>query len=83
MQINIPKLKGKMAENDMTATKLASKIGVNRRLFYRKLSSGGGSFTVEELQNIVEALNMTPDEVMNIFFECQPHKCDLGGEKRG
>ena len=68
MQINIRKLKGKMAENDMTATKLASKIGVNRTTFYRKLNSGGGSFTVEELQNIVEALNMTPDEVMNIFF---------------
>lgn len=68
MQINIRKLKGKMAENDMTATKLASKIGVNRTTFYRKLSSGGGSFTVEELQNIVEALNMTPNEAMNIFF---------------
>ena len=68
MQINIPKLKGKMAENNINRTQLASKIGMARTTFYRKLKSGGGSFTVEEVQGIASALNMTPDEVMNIFF---------------
>lgn len=68
MQINIPKLKGKMAENNTNGAQLAGKIGVARTTFYRKLNSGGGSFTVEEVQGITSALNMTPDEVMNIFF---------------
>ena len=68
MQINIPKLKGKMAENNINRTQLASKIGMARTTFYRKLKSGGGSFTVEEVQGIASALNMTPDEVMNIFL---------------
>lgn len=68
MQINVPKLKGKMAESDINAAQLAGKIGVNRTTFYRKLNSGGGSFTVKELQGIVSALNMTPNEAMNIFF---------------
>lgn len=68
MQINIPKLKGKMAENNINRTQLADKIGVARTTFYRKLKSGGGSFTVEEVQGIASALNMTPDEVMNIFL---------------
>ena len=68
MQINIPKLKGKMAENNINRTQLADKIGVARTTFYRKLKSGGGSFTVEEVQGIASALNMTPDEVTNIFL---------------
>lgn len=68
MQINIPKLKGKMAENNINRAQLASKIGMARTTFYRKLKSGGGSFTVEEVQGIASALNMTPDEVMNIFL---------------
>ena len=68
MQINIPKLKGKMAENNINRTQLASKIGMARTTFYRKLKSGGGSFTVEEVQGIASALNMTPDEVTNIFL---------------
>ena len=68
MQINIPKLKGKMVENNINRTQLASKIGMARTTFYRKLKSGGGSFTVEEVQGIASALNMTPDEVMNIFL---------------
>ena len=68
MQINVPKLKGKMAENNTNGAQLAGKIGVARTTFYRKLNSGGGSFTVEEVQGIAAALNMTPDEVMNIFF---------------
>ena len=68
MQINIPKLKGKMAENNINRAQLAGKIGMARTTFYRKLKSGGGTFTVEEVQGIASALNMTPDEVMNIFF---------------
>ena len=68
MQINIPKLKGKMAENNINRAQLAGKIGMARTTFYRKLKSGGGSFTVEEVQGIASALNMTPDEVMNIFL---------------
>ena len=68
MQVNIQKLKGKMAENDMNVEQLANEIGINRTTFYRKLNSGGGQFTVSELQGIVSALKMSSDEALNIFL---------------
>ena len=68
MQVNIQKLKGKMAENDMNVEQLANEIGINRTTFYRKLNSGGGQFTVSELQGIVSALKMSSDEALTIFL---------------
>ena len=68
MQVNIQKLKGKMAENDMNVERLASEIGVNRTTFYRKLNGGGGKFTVSELQSMVSALKMTARRGYEYFF---------------
>lgn len=68
MRINIQKLKGKMAENNMNVEQIANEIGINRTTFYRKLNSGGGQFTVSEIQGIVSTLKMSPDEALNIFL---------------
>ena len=46
MHINIQKLKGKMAEENISANELSSAIGVDKTTFYRKLREGGGKFTV-------------------------------------
>lgn len=68
MQINIQKLKGKMAEENVSANELSSAIGVDKTTFYRKVREGGGKFTVEQIQGIVAKLSMTPDEALHIFL---------------
>lgn len=68
MHINIQKLKGKMAEENISANELSNAIGVDKTTFYRKLREGGGKFTVEQIQGIAAKLSMTPNEAMNIFL---------------
>lgn len=73
MHINIQKLKGKMAEENISANELSNAIGVNKTTFYRKLREGGGKFTVEQIQGIATKLSMTPNEAMNIFLGQYSH----------
>lgn len=64
--MNIPKLKGAMAEKGVSVVVLSAKTGIERSRLYRRLSTG--KITVEEAQLITEALNLTPDEAIAIFF---------------
>lgn len=64
--INIRKLKGKIVEKGFNQSKLAKEIGVNRSTMHRKINSG--DFTVEEANNIRNTLQLTEEELMNIFF---------------
>lgn len=62
------KLKGLIAENATTQGKLAKQIGANRSTFYRRLKSGGGEFTANEIRLMKELLNMTNEEVFTVFL---------------
>lgn len=66
--VNIMKLKGKIVENGLTIGQLADKIGVDRATLYRRFSKGGQSFTIKETKDICEALKLTKDEAVDIFF---------------
>lgn len=66
--VNINKLKGKIVENGLTVATLAEKIGVDRATLYRKMSNNGETMLVRDANNIVSALNLTPDEAVAIFF---------------
>lgn len=66
--VNVMKLKGKIVENGMTVGRLADKIGIDRSTFYRRLENKGESFTIRETIKICDALNLTRDEAVGIFF---------------
>lgn len=66
--MNVNKLKGKIVERGLNITKLAEAIGMDRSTFYRKMQNDGETFTIREVNNIVKALNLTPNEAMDIFF---------------
>lgn len=66
--VSISKLKGKMAENDMSVSDLAEKIGVDKATLYRKLNSQGESFSIKEADSIATTLKLTPEEASSIFF---------------
>lgn len=65
--VNVSKLKGKIVERNTTQEELASKIGVTKGTFYRKMKQNG-NFSIKEVNLIVSALNLSKDEAMSIFF---------------
>lgn len=65
--MNILKLRGKMVEQCYNVETLAAKIGVDKATLYRKLGNGE-KFTVGEAQKISAFLDLTKEEVHDIFF---------------
>ena len=65
--MNVPKLKGIMAEKGVSGNVLASKAGIERSKLHRRLNNGE-KITVEEAQLIKDALDLTNEEAVAIFF---------------
>lgn len=66
--VNVDKLRGKIVECRMTIEELARAVGVDRATLYRRISGGGGSFTIEEADKIAKVLSLSADELNKIFF---------------
>lgn len=64
---NENKLRGKIAETRNTIKSLAQKIGIDNSTLYRKII-GETEFTRSEIQAIAKELNLTAEEVQEIFF---------------
>lgn len=71
--VNVNKIKGKMTEKEINAETMAKELGINKSTFYRKLNSGGSNFSVGEAFIISMRLNLTKDEVNDIFFAQESH----------
>lgn len=63
---NINLLKGRIVAAGYTLTEFAQKIGIPYTTFSRRLSSR--VFGSDEIEKIAKVLNLTGDDVMNIFF---------------
>ena len=61
-------LKAKLKYNDLTYQTAGEIIGVGRDTFSRKMQSDGASFTVEELRKLREAMQLSKEELWEIFF---------------
>lgn len=60
--VNTAKIKGLIAEKDLTQQKVAQMLGISDATFYRKMKTG--KFDTEEAYKLVEILNITnPAEV--------------------
>ncbi len=68
MTVNIPKLRGKIVERGYNATSLSRRIGISRAAFYRKLQANGLSFSIGEMYQIIDALQLDRDETACIFL---------------
>lgn len=66
--VNVNKLRGKIVECGMSTAELAFKIGIDRATLYRRLSSDGKDFTIEEADLIVQELELSCSEANAIFF---------------
>lgn len=68
MIINAQKLKGKIVESGKTQEKVADALGIDRSTFYRKMRNGGEGFTIGEIHRLTEAIPLTKEEAIEIFF---------------
>ena len=69
MKVDVNKLKGKMAEKQLTAEALATTIGIDGSTFYRKLKANGLTFTVAQMHRIAEVLQLSKEEATQIFLQ--------------
>lgn len=66
--VNIPKLKGKMVEKGFTQAKLAKSINVSLSTIQQRFANRGNSFTIGEVELISIALELSIDEINEIFL---------------
>lgn len=66
--VNINKLKGKIVENGLSVSELATLIGVDKSTLYRKFNSSGASLTIKDADKIASVLKLNRDEINAIFF---------------
>lgn len=69
MHTDMAKLKGKIVERAMTQEEVAAKIGIDSSTFSRKMKAEGLSFTVEQMHKLVEILDISPQEAIQIFLQ--------------
>lgn len=63
------RLKGKLVEKEMTYQDVADILGISRVAFHNKINGKTAiGFTTFEASKIAEALNLSADETMSIFF---------------
>lgn len=65
--MNKAKLKAKMVERNISASELANVLSISPSTFYRKLNNGE-CFTVGEASEISKNLNLSSDELTEIFL---------------
>ena len=65
---NINKLRGKIIEAGKNVENLAGALGMDRSTMYRRLSENGDTFTVREVNAIINELKLSPKDAASIFF---------------
>ena len=68
MHVDVNRLKGKTVERGMTGEEMAKELGISQSTYYRKLSSGGVTFTLAQTFKIADILNLSESERIAIFF---------------
>lgn len=66
MITNINKLKGKIVEKGYSQERLSLATGINKSTLSRKLKTG--NFLIGEVVEISKILELSKEEIMNIFF---------------
>jgi hypothetical protein len=66
--VNVNKLKGKIVECGLNVSILADRIGIDKATLYRKINENGAPITIREADKISEELNLSKEEVNDIFF---------------
>lgn len=66
--LDILKLKGKVAENNLNMTSLSKKIGMNKNTLYRKIANDGETLSLGDIKNICKVLDLSFEDACTIFM---------------
>lgn len=68
MHVNVALLRGKIAERGLTQEKLARELAMDKSTLSRKMKSEALDFSVGEMHQIVEILELSKVEAGEIFL---------------
>lgn len=68
MRVDVAKLKGRAVEKGLTGEQVSKMLGIDQSTYYRKLKTEGESFTVGQVFAIAEALELSREDAVEIFF---------------
>lgn len=66
--VNVSLLKEYAEQNCGNIENFARRVGINPATFYRKLQSQGKKFTIGEVHQMMEGVNMPNEIAISIFF---------------
>lgn len=66
--MNFNKLKAKVIELNKTISQMCNDCHIEKSGFYRRFYNGSDKVTIKEIKIISKYLNLTHDEIMDIFF---------------
>lgn len=67
VMVNVKKLRGKIAENDISLNDLASALNMSYDTLNRRMKNGD-KFTIKEANCIVNYLSLSAEDAIAIFF---------------
>ena len=67
IMVNVNRLRGKIAENDVSLNDLASELNMSYDTLNRRMKNGD-KFTIKEVNCIVKYLHLTAEDAIAIFF---------------
>lgn len=68
MRTDVKRLKESANQKGLNFETIATRIGVNKSTFYRKINSKGEKFTIGEIHRMVEVIPLTKEEAVSIFL---------------
>ena len=68
MFVNVNKIHAKLRELGMSVEDVAKRMEIDRSTLYRKLNNNGAGLTVKDAQMLVDILQLTQQEALDIFF---------------
>lgn len=68
MFVNVDKIHGRIRELKMNVVEVAGKMGIDKSTLYRKLANNGAGLTVKDAQQLVDILQLTDEDALQIFF---------------
>ena len=67
--VNINRLKAAIIERGMSIESVAKASGIEKTGLYRRIKSGGGKFTIDEVEALSKAMGLGYHEINRIFFD--------------
>ncbi len=74
MKVDIPRIKARIVEKNLTQESLAESMGIGRVTLYRKMSGGGLNFTLKEIGDMAKELSWGIRDLEEVFFCTESQK---------